>query len=129
MKKAKFLLICFGIMISCTVISAQEKNPSILTYELEFVFSGEISPKQDSIFKIYCVLNSSDLANIKYLEVNYGQFMDKLNVKKFDFNDKTLITKRGNNTLLEIGVSDVTTSIIKIITEDISGDNTASLKN
>jgi hypothetical protein len=108
-------------VISCIVVSAQDKNPNTLTYELEFAFSGEISPKQDSIFKIYCVLNISDLANIKNLEVYYGQFEDRLNVKKLDLNDKKIVTKRGNKVLVEIGLSDVTTSIIKLSVEDIQG--------
>lgn len=123
MRKLKTIIILYGVL-SCFIVNAQdkEKHKNVLSYKLEYKFSGQISNKADSIFNVYCIISDRDIKNIKRINIISGEGNNRKNVKSIDLDDKENVMKNGKKIYIKISDSQAEYSFTEISAEDINGN-------
>lgn len=111
-------------MFAFSNLTAQEKpdRVKLKEYQLEFVFTGEVSPSLDSTFIAYCVFNERDLKEIKKVMVKTGARASDLKSTTIDMADTTKITRKNKKVYIELGKAGQKMSIIKVFWEKNNGN-------
>ncbi|MBN1187851.1 MAG: hypothetical protein JXB49_36595, partial [Bacteroidales bacterium] len=110
-------------LLAVNNLTAQKNADKVLEkeYQLEFQFTGEVSPQLDSTFLVYCVFDLKDMSDIKSIQIKRGNKRDLLISEDIDLSNPIRVQKRDKKMYIKIGKSDVNAYNIEVYTEDNSG--------
>jgi hypothetical protein len=123
MKKLNFLL--FLSVIAIGGINAQSSSDKIsddIIYDLEFEFTGEISPSLDSTFIVLCIIDAKKLKKFQKVILKSGANAESVNEQYIDLTDESKVQKKLSKMKIKLGKAGEELSNIEIFLLDESGE-------